>query len=111
MEFGTDIMCNPDDPEFSVVFQDGTIINEEDIAFYDSSTTILFLNEKLYLDYGSEGYPLTDHFKFSVFVQNDTIFQGVVFPHYLYNRWVRISPVKPFQPLKVIFLTFRSQDI
>lgn len=76
------------DPEFSVEFQDGTIIDEKDIAFYDSSTAILFLNGKLYLDYGSEGYPLTDHFKFSAFVQNDTIFQGIIFPRYHYNNAV-----------------------
>ena len=77
---------NDNYPVFSIEFQDGTIINEEDISFYDSSACILFLKAKIYLDYGSEGYPLdADFFDFSVFVNNDIVFQGIIFPDYNYN--------------------------
>jgi hypothetical protein len=74
----------PDDSEFSMEFSDGTIINEKDIAFYDITTSILFLNKKLNLIIG-KGEPPDGCIEFSVFVDRDIIYQGIIYPDFLYN--------------------------
>ncbi len=70
----------PNDPEFSIEFSDGTIIGENDLLFYDSSTHMLFLKEALILDYEE----IKEHnFLFSTFavlVGKDTIYKGILYP-------------------------------
>jgi hypothetical protein len=69
-----------DDPEFSVKFSDGTIINEHDIIFYDSSTCNLFLKNNLQIDYVIGEIPNVDYIEFSVNVDKHEIYQGIVYP-------------------------------
>ena len=71
------------DPEFSIKFSDGTIINEKDIVFYDSSTCNLFLKNKLQLDYVFGEIPNVDFLEFSVYVDKDAIYQGIVYPAFV----------------------------
>jgi hypothetical protein len=66
-------------PGFSIEFSDGTIIKEDDILFYDSSTCILFLKKNLTLIIGPEESPYT-YTKFSVFVNEDKIYEGIFYP-------------------------------
>lgn len=73
-----------DDPEFSIKFTDGTIITEKDIAFYDSSTCFLFLNKAIDITVGNESPPYS-FTEFSVFVNMDRIYQGIVYPSTLFN--------------------------
>ncbi len=69
-----------EEPEFSVKFSDGTIINEQDIIFYDSSTCNLFLKNKLQIDYVIGETPNVDYIEFSVNVDKDEIYQGIIYP-------------------------------
>lgn len=75
------ICCEKEDNElnnnsdFAIVFTDGTTISERDMLFYDSSTHILFLKEELNLDQLSSG--------FTAIVDNDTIYQGIIYPSVL----------------------------
>ena len=48
---------NTDDFKFSMEFSDGTTINENDVAFYDTTTSILFINSKLNLIVGTGETP------------------------------------------------------
>ena len=80
------ISCEPDnnliisDPEFSIKFSDGMVISEKDIVYYDSSTCNLFLKNNLHFKYVFGEPPNVDYLKFSVFVDTDTIYQGIVYP-------------------------------
>jgi hypothetical protein len=60
------------DPDFSIIFSDEITIFEKDILFYDSSTHILFLKKELNLEEFEDG--------FTVMVDNDTIYQGIIYP-------------------------------
>lgn len=87
------ISCESDDkttihdPEFSIVFSDDnqTIVGENNIAFFDSSTGYLFLNKELELIFGNEKPPY-DFVKFSALVDRDSLFNGIVYPSTLFNR-------------------------
>ena len=70
-----------DDTGLSIQFSDGTVIHEENITFYDSSTCILFLKEELSILVGT-GEPPTSSTEFSVFINNDLLFQGVIYPDF-----------------------------
>lgn len=65
-------LVDADDPEFKVEFSDGTVISERDLAFYDSSTHLLFLNKDFALGQDFSG--------FSVLVNNDTVYNGIIYP-------------------------------
>jgi hypothetical protein len=65
---------------FSIKFSEGTVIEEQDIAFYDSSTCILFLKEDLYIVYAPEDSPYTDYTEFKTFVGSDMIYRGIIWP-------------------------------
>lgn len=60
------------DPDFAIVFSGGTTISEKDLLFYDSSTHILFLKEELKIGQSESG--------FTVLVDNDIIYQGIIYP-------------------------------
>ena len=78
---------------FSIEFSDGTIIYEKDIFFYDSSTCILFLKDDIYFSYreNESGHILTN--EFTVFVDDDTIYQGIMYP---YDYAMAAGPSMPF---------------
>ena len=67
------------DTGFKIVFSDGNIIDEQNIAFYDSSTFIFYLKEKLNLQYstGSDNSELTG---FNVQIDEDIIYNGIIWP-------------------------------
>ena len=66
---------------FFIEISDGTIITEDDILYYDSSSCILFLKDNMYLSYReSESGNLLQNL-FTVFVNSDTIYQGVIYPY------------------------------
>ena len=87
------ISCESDDkttihdPEFSIVFSDGnqTTIKETNIAYLDSSTGYLFLSKELNLTVGNEKPPY-NFVKFSALVDNDSLFNGIVYPSTLFNN-------------------------
>lgn len=58
--------------EFKIEFNDGTVITERNIAFYDSSTHLLFLKNDFELNPN-----VSD---FNVLVENDTIYHGIIYP-------------------------------
>jgi len=68
------------DPEFSLKFENGIIINEKDIVFYDSSSCNLLLKNKIQFNYMAKGISGYEFLKFSVHVDNDTVYQGIVIP-------------------------------
>lgn len=94
------------DSGFSIEISDGTMINEENISFYDSSTCILFLNKKLKINYVIGEPPNVEFSKFSVFVNNDIIYQGIIYPALV----AAISPV-PFYISSITYPTFESDII
>ncbi len=63
---------------FRIAFSEGTILGGNEIMFYDSSAHLLFLKENLEFKQGATG--------FDVLVNNDTIYQGTIFPCYLSSR-------------------------
>jgi len=63
-----------------IKFSDGSTITEENIAFYDSSTCILFLRDSFHLEYVLGENPDVTFTRFSVLVNNEVIYQGVVYP-------------------------------
>ena len=99
--------CETEDKSgFSVEFSDGTVINEKDIAFYDSSTCILFLKDSLYLNFGIEGSAYVDYTEFSVLVDNDIIYKGIIYP----DIFCAASPV-PIYISSLTYPTFKSDII
>ena len=70
------ISCDPEsninrsDSEFKVEFSDSTLITEDNLLFYDSSTYLLFLKRDFDFNQSMSG--------FNVFVDNDTIYQGII---------------------------------
>jgi hypothetical protein len=85
------------DPDFSIIFSDGITIFEKDILFYDSSTHILFLKEELNLKEKELGAG------FTVIVDNDTIYQGIIYPSVL--------SAPPPQPLFIEDYSLYGNDI
>ena len=65
---------------FHMKISDGTGITEDDIMFYDSSTCILFLEEKIYLSYQEPDSGRLFRNEFSVFVDDKEIYSGLIFP-------------------------------
>ena len=71
------ISCDPEsninrsDSEFKVEFSDGTLITEDNLLFYDSSTYLLFLKRDFDFNQTMSG--------FNVLVDNDTIYQGIIY--------------------------------
>jgi len=61
---------NLNDSEFKVEFSDGTLITENDLLFYDSSTHLLFLKWDFDFNQSISG--------FNVLVNNDKIYQGII---------------------------------
>jgi hypothetical protein len=76
------VSCEPkiDPGGYLLKFSDGSIYKEKDIEFYDSSTHILFLKDKLKIDYMSGTSPNIEYAKFTINVDNDVIFQGLIYP-------------------------------
>jgi len=72
------ISCDPEsnanrsDSEFKVEFSDSTLITEDNLLFYDSSTYLLFLKRDFDFNQSMSG--------FNVLVDNDTIYQGIIYP-------------------------------
>src|SRR4030042_6545828 len=72
------ISCDPEsninrsDSEFKVEFSDSTLITEDNLLFYDSSTYLLFLKGDFDFNQTMSG--------FNVLVDNDTIYQGIIYP-------------------------------
>jgi hypothetical protein len=95
-----------DDPEFSIKFSDGTITNEKDIVFYDSSTCNLFLEDKLQFDYVLGEIPNVDFIEFTVYVDKDAIYQGIVYP-----AFVAAPSPKPFFIASYSYPNFNSDII
>lgn len=63
-----------------IKFSDGTSITEENIDFYDSSTCILFLRDILHMEYVLGEIPDVTFTSFSVIVDDEVIYKGVVYP-------------------------------
>ena len=63
---------------FRIEFSDGTVLGGNDILFYDSSAHLLFLKKDLEFKQGVTGFDLL--------VNNDTIYNGTIFPCYLSSR-------------------------
>jgi hypothetical protein len=74
---------NLDDSEFIIEFSDSTLIIENDLLFYDSSTHILFLKQGFDLNQSISG--------FNVLVDNDKIYAGIIYSCHLSN-----PPPSPF---------------
>jgi len=85
------LSCNKEQyaGDFYIIFEDGTELYEGQIAYYDSSQRIFLLNEKIYLDYGSDAYPLDldRGFRFTAYVDGDTVYSGIVASTYLFSLW------------------------
>jgi len=82
-----------DNSGFFIEISDGTLITENDILFYDSSSCILFLKYDMYLSYKeSESGNILKN-EFTVFVNRDTIYQGVIYP---YDYMTSAGPPLPF---------------
>lgn len=83
------ISCEPENDTdtksgFYIEISDGTIITEDDILYYDSTSYIFILKEPLYFSYKeSESGDLLENL-FTVFVDGDTIYKGLIYP-YDYN--------------------------
>ena len=83
------ISCEPvnntdmKDSEFRILFSDSTEIVEDDILYYDSTAHFLYLKEDLYLDPSVLG--------FSVLVNHDTIYTGIIYSCHKSN-----PPPEPF---------------
>jgi hypothetical protein len=65
---------------FYIEISDGTTITEDDILYYDSTSCILFLKDEIYFSYkeSESGNRLKN--EFTVFVNGDVIYQGVMYP-------------------------------
>ncbi|MEN8202832.1 MAG: hypothetical protein ABFS28_09575 [Bacteroidota bacterium] len=86
---------------FRIEISDGTSITEDDILYYDSSTCMLFLKDDLFLSYREpeSGHRFSN--SFTVFVDRDTIYQGVIYPEEL------ITCAGPQMP----FVIYRDEGI
>ncbi|MCF8360817.1 MAG: hypothetical protein K9H26_18845 [Prolixibacteraceae bacterium] len=64
---------------FSIEFSDGTVIKGNNILFYDSSTCVLFLKEKVNLnvDTGDSVNPVME---FNLYVNEEKIYGGIIWP-------------------------------
>ncbi len=60
---------------YYIKFSDGSLITESDIEFYDTSSHLLFLKEKINVSDEAKG--------FDVMVGKEKIYHGVVFPSYM----------------------------
>lgn len=66
---------------FYIEISDGTVISEEDILYYDSTSYTFFLKDPIYLSYKeSDSGNLLENW-FSVFVNGDTIYRGLIYPY------------------------------
>jgi len=74
---------NLNDSKFKVEFSDGNVITENDLLFYDSSTHFLFLKKDFDFNQSISG--------FYVFVDNDTIYQGII-----HSCVLSTPPLSPF---------------
>lgn len=74
---------NLNDSKFRLEFSDGSEITENDILFYDSSTHFLFLKKDLEFNQSISG--------FSVLVDNDTIYTGI-----MHSCMLSTPPLSPF---------------
>ncbi len=92
--FSCESEINEDDKSgFYIEISDGTIITEDDLLYYDSSSCILFLKDLIYLSYKeSESGNLLENW-FTVFVNGDTIYQGAIYP---YDYMTSAGPPLPF---------------
>ena len=96
------ISCQKDNDEidkdisgFSIEFSEGTTITEKDILYYDISTHILYLKEKLTLKQGAS--------LFNVLVDSVVIYQGVIHPSVL--------STPPSQPIFISDNSMYGNDI
>jgi hypothetical protein len=80
-----------DTSEFLIVFSDGTIIKEKEISYYDSSTCILFLKDNLRIIVG-EGEPPESCTQFSIYVNDEIIFNGGLYPDYSFSS-IPLNPI------------------
>ncbi len=74
---------NLNDSEFKVEFTDSTLITENDLLYYDSSTHLLFLKREFDLNQSISG--------FNVLVDNNKIYKGIIYSCHLSN-----PPPSPF---------------
>ena len=68
------------DSAFLIKFSDGSVIQEDDIVFYDSSTCNLFLYDSLEFDYKFGDIPDVSYLEFSAFIGDNEIYKGIVYP-------------------------------
>jgi hypothetical protein len=77
------ISCRTDSESstgFQIRFSNNIIINQNDIIFYDSSECLFLLRDTIKFKY-SVGNPSNLEFvKFSITIDNNLIYQGIVFP-------------------------------
>ncbi len=85
---------------FRIEFSDGSIIKEPDISRYDSSTCILFLNQNLTMTVGV-GKPPTSCTQFSVYVDDEKIYDGGLYPDFSFNS----------MPLTSIYISSKTYPI
>ena len=65
---------------FSIEFSDGSIISEKDINYYDSSTCIFFLRNKITLPDETGTPPDVIYPEFSVYLDKEKIYDGIIYP-------------------------------
>ncbi|MFC2138459.1 hypothetical protein ACFLTE_09815 [Bacteroidota bacterium] len=82
--------CSSDDEtSLRIEISDKYILTEKDVEFYDSSTCMLFLKEKISLQLtDSDIYSSKD---FSIYIDNDFIYNGIFFP--VYASMISPSPI------------------
>ena len=83
---------------FRIEFSDGSCIRETDISHYDSSTCVLFLNQNLIMTVGV-GEPPTSCTQFSVYVDDEEIYDGGLYPDFSFNS-------KPLTPIYISSKTY-----
>lgn len=74
---------------FIIKFPDGNNIDQNDIAFYDSSTCILFLKDKIHMPIRNSSN--SRNLDFSVCLNTDLIYEGTFFP--AFTAMVAPSPI------------------
>jgi len=101
---------------FRIEISDGTLIKESDILFYDSSSCTLYLKNDIYISYIERENTNIMFEIFTVFVNSDTIYQGIIYPR---DYDMSSLPPKPYiiyrdrydrSLMKINFIKFYSID-
>ena len=68
------------DTGFLMKFSNGIIVNQDDVVFYDSSECIFLIKDTLSFKYSMGDPPEVEYVDFSISIDNNLIYQGVVYP-------------------------------